>query len=272
MSDFIHDNIGSWTTREEGQFFERKSAFEQGRGGSRQRKTTDIAWDIVETLSAMANADGGELILGIEDDGEISGLPHPADKLTLLKNVPGSQNYVNPPLRAHCQEAITSDGKLLLVFRVEWSPEVHQLADGRYLLRVNDTNQPFDAARIAALKQTKSQGLVERSFPPDARLSDINLRLVQNLFKKTHPDQSAEEMLSFLRLVEPRNEQLIPNLAGLLLFGKDPAHWHPRCGIDFVRWEGVERKHGAELNVVKRFQIEHPLAILPQKAYEAILP
>jgi ATP-dependent DNA helicase RecG len=272
MSDSIHDNIGLWTTREEGQFFERKSAFEQRRGGSRQRKTTDLAWDIVETLSAMANADGGELILGIEDDGEISGLPHPADKLTLLKNVPGSRNYVNPPLRAHCREVITPDGKLLLVFQIEWSPEVHQLADGRYLLRVNDSNQPFDAARITALKQTKSQGLVERTFPPDARLSDIDLRLVQSLFEKARPDLPAEEMLSVLRLVEPRNGQLIPNLAGLLLFGKDPAHWHPRCGIDFVRWEGVERKHGAELNVVKRFQIEYPLAILPQKAYEAILP
>jgi hypothetical protein len=33
MSDSIHDNIGLWTTREEGQFFERKSVFEQRRGG-----------------------------------------------------------------------------------------------------------------------------------------------------------------------------------------------------------------------------------------------
>jgi len=34
------------------------------RGGRRQRKAADLARDIVGTLSAMANADGGELVIG----------------------------------------------------------------------------------------------------------------------------------------------------------------------------------------------------------------
>jgi len=266
------DEITLWATQDEGQFFERKSAYEQSRGSQRQRKAADIALDIIETLSAMANADGGELVVSIEDDGKISGIPHPADKLALLSGAPGSQNYVNPPLRACGQEITTPDGKLLLHFRVEWSPEVHQLADGRYLLRVNDSNQPYDASQIAALKQTKSQGLLERSFPPGAALDDIDLALVQAQFERPRSGTPPEEVLRLLRLVETRNGRLIPNLAGLLLFGKDPLQWHPRCGIDFVRWEGTERRHGAELNVIKRVRIEHPLAVLPREAYEAIKP
>jgi ATP-dependent DNA helicase RecG len=266
------DEITLWAAQDEGQFFERKSAYDQSRGARRQRKAADIALDIVETLSAMANADGGELVIGIENDGEISGIPHPADKLALLRSAPGSQNYVNPPLRARAQEITTPDGKLLLYFRADWSPEVHQLADGRYLLRINDSNRPFDAAQIAALKQTKSQGLLERSFPPAASLDDIDLKLVQSLFEKTRPGAPPEEVLRMLRLAEARSGRWIPNLAGLLLFGKDPLQWHPRCGIDFVRWEGTERRHGAELNVVKRFQIEQPLAVLSQISYEAIKP
>ena len=47
-------------------------------------------------------------------------------------------------------------------------------------------------------------------------------------------------------------------MAGLLLFAKDPAFWHPRCGIDFVKYEGTERQHGASLNVVKRIRFEAP--------------
>ena len=266
------DEITLWVSQDEGQFFERKSAYDQSRGARHQRKAADIALDIVETLSAMANADGGELVVGIEDNGEISGILHPADKLALLSGAPGSQNYVNPPLRARGQEITTPDGKLLLHFRVDWSPEIHQLADGRYLLRVNDSNQPFDAAQIAALKQTKSQGLLERSFPPAASLSDIDLKLVQSLFEKTRPGAPPDEILRTLRLAEARNGRWIPNLAGLLLFGKDPLHWHSRCGIDFVRWEGTERRHGAELNVIKRIRIEHPLAMLPREAYETIKP
>jgi ATP-dependent DNA helicase RecG len=272
MSNQTPATVLLWASQDEGQFFERKSAYEQSRGGQHHRKAAEIASDIVETLSAMANADGGELVIGIEDYGEISGVHHPADKLALLRNAPSSQNYVNPPLRARYEEVVTVEGKTLLYFRVEWSPEVHQLSDGRYLLRVNDSNQPFDPAQIAALKQTKSQGLLERSFPPSATLEDIDLKLTRLLFERTRSGLTAEEALRTYRLAEARNGRLVPNLAGLLLFGKDPLQWHPRCGIDFVRWEGTERKHGTELNVVKRFQIEAPLATLPEKAYDAIKP
>jgi ATP-dependent DNA helicase RecG len=57
-----------------------------------------------------------------------------------------------------------------------------------------------------------------------------------------------------------------PNMAALLLFGKDPARWHPRCGIDFVKYEGPERRHGAALNVVKRIRFEAPLVHLIDEA------
>jgi ATP-dependent DNA helicase RecG len=46
------------------------------------------------------------------------------------------------------------------------------------------------------------------------------------------------------------------------LFAKDPTRWHPRAGIDFVKYEGTERRHGAALNVVKRIRFEAPLCRL----------
>jgi ATP-dependent DNA helicase RecG len=64
----------------------------------------------------------------------------------------------------------------------------------------------------------------------------------------------------------------VPNLAGLLLFGKDPQRWHPRCGVDFVRWDGTERRFGADLNIANRISVEQPLAILIERAYETIRP
>jgi ATP-dependent DNA helicase RecG len=73
-------------------------------------------------------------------------------------------------------------------------------------------------------------------------------------------------------LIEGRNGRSVPNLAGLLLFGKNPPRWHPRPGLDFLRWEGTERKFGTELNIAKRFRIELPLVSLIQRTYEAIQP
>lgn len=67
------DDVARWSALTEGQFFERKSAFEKP--GTRPRKATAIARDIAETLSAMANADGGEPVVGTENDGTLTGVP-----------------------------------------------------------------------------------------------------------------------------------------------------------------------------------------------------
>lgn len=266
------DDIVRWSALPEGQFFERKSAFDRSGPRPKRRKASDLALDIAETLSAMANADGGELVVGIENDGTVTGVPHHADKIGLLLRAPGDRNYVDPVLRCRTREVRSLTGLLLLHFQVEWSPQVHRLADGRYLLRISDANMPFRAEQIAALKQTKAQGLFERSFPPGATLEDLNLDLVASLIPEMQIEATPAEFLRQYRLIDSRNGHSVPCLAGLLLFGKDPLRWHPRCGIDFVRWEGTERRYGAELNVTKRIGIEGPLADLIKKAYEAIRP
>ena len=68
-------------TREEGQFFERKSCYERSGGRAQRRKVTQVAKDVAETLSAMADADGGTLVLGVEDDGTPTGVDYPPDRV-----------------------------------------------------------------------------------------------------------------------------------------------------------------------------------------------
>ncbi|MFH0939450.1 MAG: RNA-binding domain-containing protein [Planctomycetota bacterium] len=213
-------DIQRWSKTEEGPFFERKSAIDRSSNRVRPRKAADLAHDIAETLSAMANADGGELVIGLENDGAMSGVPHPADS--------------------------------------------------RCLLRVGSSNQPFDKDKIKALKDAKHQGLFERTFPAGSRIEDLDNDLLARFAEKAGPETAVRDALSRLRLIEGRNDHAVPTLAALLLFGRDPLRWHDRCGIDFVRWEGVERKSGAKLNISKRFRIEAPLAVLLDKAFEAI--
>ena len=58
----------------ESHFREFKSAVEQGPGGEKPREVKQISKDIGETLVAFANADGGELLIGVEDDGKVTGM------------------------------------------------------------------------------------------------------------------------------------------------------------------------------------------------------
>jgi ATP-dependent DNA helicase RecG len=266
------DDFTRWSTADESQFLERKSAYQRADGQPRQRKTADVAWDIAETLSAMANADGGELIVGVEDDGTITGVPHPPKKVALLLDVPRSANYVRPPLACSAREVRSEDGLRLLHFSVTASPQVHRLTDGRYLLRHKDQNLPFGADEIQALKQTKSQGLIELSYPPGASLEAIDLALIESLRPRLGFTGTPEQFLTDNYFVEERGGELAPSLAALLLFGRQPTRWHARCGINFVRWSGKERKFGTELNVEKRLQVDGPLATIIEKAYDTIKP
>jgi ATP-dependent DNA helicase RecG len=257
-----------WALRQqEGQFFERKSCFDRLKG--KLRPVREVTRDIAETLAAMANADGGALVIGVEDDGAVSGVDYPADRLKILRAAP--KTHVRPALRAHIQEGSLED-KSILLFEVDWSMGVHQLTDGRYLLRVDDKNVPFPAQDIEAMKEGKRRRVTETRFIPEASLADLDLSLLGRLAERQGIMVSPEETLTRYRLAEGRNGKTILTLAALLLFGKDPGRWHPRCGIDFVKYEGSERRMGAELNIIKRERLEAPLTLLIEKAYETIKP
>ena len=253
--------------RTEGQFFERKSCYDRSTGTMKRRKPGDVARDIAETLVAMANADGGTLVLGVEDDGTPTGYDYPEDRLALLYNA--ARNLVTPPLHPRITPA-TLNGIPILLFEVDWSSDIHQLTDGRYLLRVGDKNLPFAARDIVSMKEGRQRRATEMRMVSEATLSDLDGALIMQFAQRIGTDESPEELLFRYRLGERHDNSLRLTLAALLLFGQDPMRWHPRCGIDFVKYAGTERRSGEQLNIVKRERMDGPLISLIEQAYRFI--
>jgi ATP-dependent DNA helicase RecG len=251
----------------EGQFLERKSCYGRLEGQATPRSIKDVLRSVAEALVAMANADGGTVVLGIEGDGTVSGVPPRYD----LERARAQLNaLITPPLRFQAQE-VSLQGQRVWVFETDWSPEVHPLSDGGYLLRIGDRNMPFPARDIEAMKSARRQRTTEMEFISEATLDDLDLSLIQELAERGKLDGPPEKALIHYRLAEMANGKLRLTWAALLLFGKDPMRWHPRCGIEFIRWRGVERRTGADLNIEKRLHIEGlPLPRLIERAYERI--
>jgi len=252
--------------RPEGQFLERKSCYDREAGRSRPRALKDVLDDVAETLVAMANADGGVVAVGVEDEGKVTGVP---ERYSLERAKGQLDDHIQPRLRFRAEE-IEIGGQTVWVFETDWSPEVHRLSDGRYLLRVHDQNQPFSAGDIEAMKASRRRRLTEAQFVSGAALEDLRLDLLQELNERSDLSLSPEETLIHYRLAEPLNGRWRVSLAALLLFGKDPARWHPRCGIEFIRWRGTQRRTGADLNVIKRIRMEAPLVRLIEEAFQTI--
>jgi ATP-dependent DNA helicase RecG len=68
----------------ESYYREFKSGYEGPPDKKVPRRLDEIKYDIAKTLVAFANADGGELFLGIEDDHSVTGLPHNQEQLTRI--------------------------------------------------------------------------------------------------------------------------------------------------------------------------------------------
>src|SRR5574341_448649 len=68
----------------ESQFREFKSAFEGEPGQKKPRRVKFVAEDIGRTLVAFATADGAELLVGVGDDGSVTGLPYSENQVKRL--------------------------------------------------------------------------------------------------------------------------------------------------------------------------------------------
>ena len=82
----------------ESHFREFKSVFDGRPDSKSSRPLRDLMADVARTLVGFANADGGELLVGVEDDGTISGVAHSDNGIALLLKAPFSHVHAETPL------------------------------------------------------------------------------------------------------------------------------------------------------------------------------
>ena len=258
------EEIGLLLKQERGQFLEFLSAYDYRRGGTQKKKEEELAREIVRVLSGMANADGGTLLVGVEPDRSVTGIPHELGEVHHLIQAP--QTLLTPPL---CPASVKIRlGNLLLIkFEAPSALEVHRVTGGRSFYRISTETPSLPAEQIQALREAKRNVIYERQQPLNAGWNDLDPASIAVLTDRILDSRPPEAVLArAYHLVDASQPQPTPNMAGLLLFAKDPPFWHPRCGIDFVKYEGTERRHGSALNVIKRIRFEAPLVRLIDEA------
>jgi ATP-dependent DNA helicase RecG len=258
------EEIGLLLKQERGQFLEFLSAYDYRRGGARKKNQEDLAREIARVLSSMANADGGTLLVGVEPDKSVTGVPHERDEIHSLIQAP--QSLVTPPLSVASQK-IKLGNLQLVKFDVSSGLEVYRIAGGRSFYRIASELPSLPAEQIQSLKEAKKSVFFERQQVLHAGWNDLDQDAIAAFEKKIGDPRDPQVVLGRVyHLFDTSRGQPSPYMAGLLLFAKDPTLWHPRCGIDFVKYEGTERQHGVSLNIVKRIRFEAPLVRLIDEA------
>lgn len=258
------EEIGLLLKQDRGQFLEFISAYEYRRASGQKKREEELAREIVRVLSGMANADGGTVLVGVEPDKSVTGIPYDQEELHTIVQAP--QNLLRPQLNPSC-EKVRLGNLQLLKFEVASGLEIYRIAGGRSFYRIANETPSLPADQIHALKEAKKNVFFERQQALNATWFDLDPDLVAAFVNRTQPGKDPQALLSqTYHLLDLSRGLPCPNMAALLLFAKDPSRWHPRAGIDFVKYEGTDRQHGSSLNVVKRIRFEAPLVRLIDEA------
>ena len=188
--------------------------------------------DLIEALICLANAQGGTLYLGVENDGTVTGLhsSRPADISGLAALV---ANRTAPSLQVHAETAEHLHLRVVTI-RVERSPEIVARSDGLVKRRrMNAHGQPecvpFLPHEYASRRADFQLLDMSAEVMLDATLADFDTlqreRLRAVIANNPRSDKSLvgltdEQLDGALSLTVKRGAVRHPTLLGLLLIGR----------------------------------------------------
>ena len=193
-------------------------------------------------LAAFANSGGGTVFLGVADDGSIAGLDAAAvRRLNQLISNAASQ-HVRPPLHPQTDNVQTAQGLVLVVSVPDGLNKPYLDLQGRVWVK-SGADKRHVTAREEMQRMFQRGGLLQADQVPvrNATVADIDERAFGRYFERRYGQSLSAAGLPLAQLME--NLQLaqdgVPNLAGVLLFGKHPQRLLPVCQIGAVWFPGT---------------------------------
>jgi ATP-dependent DNA helicase RecG len=257
----------------ESYYREFKSAVEGPATSKRPRDVREICSDIARTLVAFANADGGELFVGIEDNNNITGLPFADDKVDVILKAPETHVLKDTPLPLKRASLIDYNGQKIAYYSVEKGAKyVHLTVKGECFQRKDRESMPTASEQIRFVREEEASREYDRQFVDLAAITDLDLSLVlsvsQNIFKSI----SLEKFLQYLELAEFDGNRLRLRKAALLLFAKKISRWHPRCQVRILRVKGSEEKTGEDFNIKEVGEANGNIFELIENSWDLLRP
>ena len=235
--------------------------------------------DLAKELVAFSNLEGGMVVLGVEDDGTVSGLNRP-DLEEWVMNV--CRDKIRPAIVPFF-EVIRRVGedKDVAIVRVTRGYDVHALwhnSSNRYLMRVGTQSREASQEELARLFQQRGSIRAELRPVSGASPDHLDRRRLRNYFgdirqqdvpaeasEKGDKEKEEQAWRSLLVNTEIMTEEGV-TVGGMLLFGKTPNRFLPHAGIDAVAYSGTEQDYDAQ----ERTAIRGPMTPLLNKDGEVV--
>ena len=208
-------------------------------------------------MAALLNLEGGHILLGIDDDGTVSGLtrdPRMAEEWVMQAARDNLQPAAIPIWEELEWESGMRVGVIILPMNAPDKP--YKVKQGSaWVTKVRVGTITRDATREEEQRLYQQSGGLRYGLKPvpGSTLDDLDHRRLRDYFSRIRgdaniPPASADEwrrLLCNLELATVQFAHTVATIDGMLLFGWNAGRFLPQCGIRAICYEGVEPGYAA---------------------------
>ena len=240
------DNIEVLAHQPESHCFERKSA----------RKDVD---EIAKHLMAFANASGGKLVVGIEDDGAVTGFKRDqAHAIECFEQVHMTALTPAPQVGIRRIAVVNDKGDddqvLVMDVACAEGQVVRRRKDGKVALRQGGASVWLDYKQTRSLEYDQGEHYFESEVLLDTSIKDVDqdaVRAYRQALGATVGDGK------LLRSIGALKGEHLTN-AGVMLFGAQAGIALPQSRFRVLKIDGTEMGHGEKLRIIKDRTFDGP--------------
>lgn len=243
-----------------------------GEGLSIEFKRDDVySASLAKEMSALLNTGGGVILLGVEDDGSISGMSRDYQEAEAwVMNL--ARHNIQPSFTPAFSTILVSGYGLVGIIQLRAnSPSKPYRANkhNAWITYVRAGSTSVEATRDEEARLFQSTGLTkyESGHVEGVGMESLDLNRIENYFRyilristpsRTETDEWKQILLNSNFLVEIEDGVVCTSAAALLLFGKNPNLQLYQAGVTASAFPGIEKDY----NLTESERIRGPLVPL----------
>lgn len=205
---------------------------------------------LAKELVAFSNLSGGKVLLGVEDDGRISGITRPKLEEWVMT---ACRDKIRPSIIPFFEVVREIEpGRDVAIVSVTRGYDVHSVWNNNrntYYIRVGTQSREPTPEELGRLFQQRGSFRAELRPVSGATLADFDRRRLRDYFGRIRQQAVPEDgddaaWQTLLLNTEIMTEEGV-TVGGLLLFGTTPNRFLAHAGIDAAAFPGTEKDYAA---------------------------
>jgi len=207
---------------------------------------------LADEITAFANSEGGDVVFGVNDDKEVTGLSK--NQLDVIEKtvIELCNDSVEPPVHIRTEKNYLPDSagedQPVLLVKVPANLWVHK-SPGGYFHRQGSSMREMSPDILARLMQQRSQARLiwfDEQFVPNTSIADLDEELWRPLVVRG--GESGEQALVKCGLLVAAQGVMCASVSGILMCSKKPDEFLPNAFIEAVRYRGTRRDSNYQID------------------------